>query len=92
MKKLIVSVFLMFGAFALISVAFNSKKDIKFIETHEIVEVELKDEYIWTLQRELSPRENINELLYYVELINGKKFHEYKEGDTILLFKDNVSM
>jgi hypothetical protein len=96
MKKLVIPVIVMSltGALSLTSLAFNSSlaKEEKFIKNHEIVELEFKDEYIWTMQRELSPNENINELLYYVEKLNGKKFHEYKRGDKILLLKENVSM
>lgn len=38
----------------------------------------------WTIQKRLTPNENINEILYYVNQLNGKSVAHIKPGEEIV--------
>lgn len=44
----------------------------------------------WTLQQKLLPNEDVRELKYYAEFLNGKQMGNLKSGEEIYLFTEKT--
>lgn len=90
-RKLIIgcsSFFVLIGIFSTISFAQSpeQKIDTKFTKVPVTV---TKDRLPWDIQRELTPNEDVNEMLYYVKELNNTNLNNIKDGETILFLKSN---
>lgn len=67
------------------------ERTLKEIEKYEKVEIVIKQgDTAWKIQKRLTPNEAIDKMLYYAEVLNGKKMGYIKPGETLIFLKEKA--
>ena len=80
-------------SFGIISFASNLVKESnnrldKILEDYKTVEVYVKKgDTSWSIQSELTPNEDIRELLHYLKVINNKSMGDIRPGEVLIFFE-----
>lgn len=62
--------------------------NVEIPKDYEPIEIFIEEgDVAWDIQRKLTPNENIEKMLYYAEIENGKKMSTIEDGETLVFFR-----
>jgi len=62
--------------------------NVEIPSNYEPIEIFIEEgDVAWNIQKQLTPDENVQEMLYYAEIENGKKMSTIQDGETLVFFR-----